>query len=304
MDNKLKIILEGKDRQGEDSLCVEDFLAQISSFVNILKQVENQISAEKKVISPNKTDDTGNEITWKITNLTKNSPMTIEVTPFPSEYGTDIQEIASKTVETTLDGFRNIANRNGLPNYFTSETINKVSEMCKSIVNGLAKTTVDVGANDNIENLELTPQVASKTIIEIDNIHAHSSIPTFEASQPYKEFGSVEGYIFKVQSDKKNIRSIWIRSRITGQEIKCILKEKGFNEILGIGITDVWDGMRVSVNGVVNYKSKENISSIEVKKIHIYEADKNLPSINDIVLPNFTDGVEAVEYLEALRKNE
>ncbi|MGI9251731.1 MAG: hypothetical protein ACR2PR_11135 [Pseudohongiellaceae bacterium] len=119
----------------------------------------------------------------------------------------------------------------------------------------------------------------------------------------HKELGSLEGTITKIGLDTQNRPLVWLRSRLDGAIVKCIVTDKGLETIAHLEV-EVLLGIRVRVHGLLHYKSLKEISKIEVDGIHIFKPDSELPNAADIVSPNFTEGVEASAYLKALREND
>ena len=97
MTKPIKITVSGTDHRGGDAPAVEDLLAQIKDFVYVLREVEDAVS------------DTGGEIVWRVTDASKNSPLTIEVTPTPKQHAMNIDERVEKVVRATAMGFQKIA---------------------------------------------------------------------------------------------------------------------------------------------------------------------------------------------------
>ncbi len=68
-------------------------------------------------------------------------------------------------------------------------------------------------------------------------------------------------------------------------------------------VAEVLKGLRVRVHGLIHYRDLEQVTAIDVEGVNVYESDDQLPCYESIVSPDFTDGVEAVQYLEALRQD-
>ena len=141
----------------------------------------------------------------------------------------------------------------------------------------------------------ITPQVAERTIQNISKIRP---VPA-----KHRELGAIEGFIIRVALDKSDKPLVWIRSRLDQKIIKCVAVEGGLQQIGDYRVAEVLKGMRVRVNGLIRYKNPEQVESIEVENIQVFKPDSELPDSHSIVSPNFTSGVEASAYLEALRED-
>lgn len=268
---------------GEDAPTVEDLLAQIQDFVGVLKGVEEAIS-----------DDGKKEIVWRVTNVTRNSPLSFEITPFPKSHAMNIERRAEQVVVYTAQGFHALATGSGRPAYFSDALVEKVEKVYDRVTNGLAKTAVDFSNYVDAPPIEISKQTVANSV---------SAIQVFRAPQPipHKELGSVEGTITRVELDGHQRPVLWLRSRLDGQTVKCIAVGGALDRIGHYEIGEILKGMRITVYGVVNYKDLEDIGSVDVDGVHVFADDSELPGFADIVSPGFTNGLEASEYLGALR---
>ncbi|MYB89084.1 MAG: hypothetical protein F4X93_03885 [Proteobacteria bacterium] len=286
MAKPIKITVKAKDTDGQDAPTVEDLLSQIQDFVDVLHGVENAV-----------TDENG-ELVWRVTDITRNSPFTFEVTPYSKTFGVNIDSRATKVVETTAKGLSQITESGTRPTYFDDTVMKKAERVNNRLTNGLIETKFDFSQYKDAPLLEITANVAKRTIQHIQEIKDPVLVK-------HTELGSVEGFIVRVGRDGYKRPLIWIESRLDKQEIKCIpSKGKGFLQVGDHKVSEVLEGMRVRVNGLIHYKNLEQVENIEVENFQIFEPDSELPDSKSIVSPNFTSGVEASEYLEALRKDE
>jgi hypothetical protein len=281
----ISITVKGSDVDGEDAPTVEDLLAQIQDFVGVLKGVEEAM-----------TEDGKREIVWRVTNVTRNSPLSFEITPFPKSHAMNIDRRAEQVVVSTAQGFQALSTGRGRPAYFSDALVEKVEKVYDRVTNGLATTAVDFSNYVEAPPIEITKQTVSTSV---------SAIQVFRAPQPvpHKELGSVEGTITRVELDGHQRPVLWLRSRLDGQTVKCIAVGSALDRIGHYEIGEVLKGMRITVYGVVNYKDLEDIGSVDVDGVHVFADDSELPDFADIVSPGFTNGLEASKYLEALRSD-
>ncbi|MFC4671517.1 hypothetical protein ACFO5X_23390 [Seohaeicola nanhaiensis] len=285
MANPIKITIKGSSFLGGDAPTVEDLLSQIQDLVAILRGVEDAVAEGR-----------GEEIEWRITDATQNSPLTFEVTPFPRQHAMNVDSRAQTVIAATAVGIKKLAEGGPRPLYFSDSVISKVERVFERVTNGLMETTVDVSEYDSAPMISATKATARSALV---NLHR------FRAPEPisYRELGSVEGYIAKVELDGHRRPIIWLRHRLDGQMVKCVSRERGLDRIGHYEVAEVLKGLRVQVFGMIAYKDLEKISSVEVEGVHVFPEEVDLPDIGDIVAPGFTDGVEAVEYLRRLRED-
>ena len=208
----------------------------------------------------------------------------------------NVDNRAHEVIAATATGINALTRGEGRPMYFSDALIGKVEKVIDRVANGLAETTVDLSAYDGVPQINVTKNSAPSAL---NNLHQ------FRSPEPisYRELGSVEGFITKVELDGYHRPIVWLRHRIDGQMVKCVSKERGLDRIGHYEVAEVLKGLRVQMFGLINYKDLENIASIEVDGVHVFGDDGDLPDISDIVAPGFTGGVEAVEYLRRLRED-
>lgn len=285
MVSPIKITVRGTDRDGEDAPTVEDLLAQIQDFVAILSGVEDAISLGEK-----------REIVWRVTNASKNSPLSFEITPFPIEHAMNIDRRATQVVISATRGVKEIAETGFQPLHFSTQLMSRVEKVFNRVTNGLADTVIDVSGYDKSLTVDITRTFAQNGIDAILSTRPKGSIP-------HQEIGSLEGTITRVELDGFGRPIIWLRARLDGQVVKCVAQGGALDRIGHYEIAEVLQGMRVSVYGLISYKDYEEFGGVEVEEVRVFAPDDELPSHNDIVSPGFTKGLEASEYLEAIRNN-
>lgn len=285
MAKPIKITVSGTDHRGGDAPTVEDLLAQIQDFVFVLREVEDAVS-----------DGNQSEIVWRVTNATKNSPLTFEVTPTSKKHAMNIDSRVQKVVQATAKGFQHFAQTGERPAYFTDQVVDRATKVYARVTNGLAATIVDFGEYEDAPKFHATPDRARDVAKKLE---------AFKHSRPiaHREIGSLEGYINKVELDGFGRPLVWLKSRLDGQVVKCVSDAKGLDRIGHFEVSEVLKGLRVQVHGLIYYKDIEQISHIEVEGVHVFEEDANLPDHTKIVSPNFTNGLEASEYLARLHSD-
>lgn len=278
-------MVKGSDVGGNDAPTVEDLLAQIQDLIGVLKSVEEAVA-----------DDGKREIVWKVTDVTRNSPLRFEITPFPKTFAMNINSRAERVVRTTAIGLRSLASGGERPEYFTDEIVARAEKVYERVTNGLAATAVDFSNYPDAPPVEITKETVKTAIAAIHTFRAPTPVP-------HRELGSVEGTISRVELDGHQRPVVWLRARLDGSAVKCIASDRSLDRIGHYEVAEILRGMRVAIYGVVNYRDLEEISSIEVDGIHVFADDSDLPGFERIVSPNFTRGVESCEYLEAVRQD-
>ncbi len=285
MAQPIKITIRGKTAVGIDAPTVEDLLSQIQDFIAVLRGVEEAVAAGN-----------GEEIDWRITDASRNSPLTFEVTPFPRQHAMNIDNRATEVILATSAGMNSLIHGAERPLYFSDALIGKVGKMFDRVSNGLSETRVDVSAYDGAQTISVTEARAPNVLKTIHQFKAPELVP-------YREIGSVEGFITKIELDGFRRPILWLRHRIDNQMVKCVSTQNGLARIGHYEVAEVLKGLRVQVFGFINYKDLEKISSVDVDALHVFPSDDDLPDISEIVSPGFTDGLEATEFLRIIRKD-
>jgi hypothetical protein len=285
MAASIKITVKGSDNSGIDAPSVDDLLTQIQDFVSMLRNIESAI------------DDNGKgAIIWRVTNVTKNSPIAIEITPFPRQYAMNIDNRAEKIAATTSLGLKMLAETGERPAYFSDDAITKAEKIYKRVTNGLAETNINFSGYQSVPDIIISKQNAIQSVKNISDLKMLSS-------KPYRELGSVEGFITKVEKDGHGRPLVWLNTRLDGEIVRCVADGDALSRIGHMEIEHIWHGIRVRVFGELVYKALGKLEKISADTVQFFENDKNLPSIEAIIDPNFAQGIESVEYLKQLRKD-
>ena len=285
MAKPIAIRIEGTYADGRDAPTVDDLLCQVQDLVFILHEVEGAIA-----------QDGSQELVWLVTNATKSSPITLEVTPVPSTFGMNVDLRAANVVGATARGLHGLRESSEPPMYFNDAAIASAERVSTRVTNGLATTTIDCSEYIGEPSVELTPDVALQTKTNIEKLKSPKPIT-------YRELGSVEGYIARVELDGYGRPLVWIRTRLDNELVKCISQNRGLDRIGHLEVSEVLKGLRVLVHGIIHYKDLAKIKEVHAEGVQVFPPDNELPDSDSIVSPNFTAGVEASAYLKTLRED-
>jgi hypothetical protein len=284
MSDSINIIVKGVDNAGSDAPSVKSFLEQINNCLEALTSIDVAL------------DNTGNSpIIWKITNLTKNSPLSVEITPYAVNCGVNITDRVALVKAQTFESLDAIINNKIKPHYLGNNTIAKLRNFAElQTSNALLETTI---AFDESKILIMDKSTSQKALANIIKIQA-------ENKKPYQEYGSIEGYIAKIEKSNKNQHIIWIRTRLDEKPVKCLSNNNSFNEVGHLEVEKIWQNLRVLFSGIIYYKSLGEIESLIVDEVKIFPSDSMLPSMESIIDNNFTNGIESLEYLRQMRQDD
>jgi hypothetical protein len=283
MSDPIHLTIRGHDA-ATDAPTVEDLLAQIEDWTAILRGVEQAIA-----------EDGASEIEWRVTGASMNSPLAFELTPFPRRHGTNIERRTRQLKEQVTAGLQLLRSKPERPSYFTDPVLEKAERFFRRVTNGLDLTAVDFG--DNLPPVRITPAEASAAV-------ANTVAVRKPKDKPYREIGSAEGVLQRVERDGHGRPVLFVKLRLDGEIVKCIAHGDAESEVEHHEIGDVWRGHRVRVFGTLYYKALGHITQIDCDAVQFLRPRHELPRPNDIIDENFTGGLRSEEYLERLRNGE
>lgn len=267
-----------------DAPSVEDFLDQIRDYLDILRGVEEAVAGAP-----------GSAIVWRVVEASRNSPVMFGVEAFPRHYATNIDQRAALVVGETARGLAAIKSRPERPTFFTNEVMRKARKVAERVTNGIGRTKADFGPNLPAD--ELTQAIAQRVIRNVDTALAGPI-------KPYQEIGSIEGYLTGVELDGFGRRVAYVRERITGETVKCVIPKSAPQLAVDLStklIGDVWRRIRILVSGRIYYTGPGKIDHIDATNARFLLTRAELPQIDDVIDENFTNGMRSEEYLERLR---
>jgi hypothetical protein len=280
MTRTVKISISGRGPD-TDAPLIEDALDEIRDWVEILRGVEEAAAG-----SP------GTAIDWRLVNASRNSPFAFEIAPFPRQFATNIDRRVEIIVEETARGLFALQTRAERPRHFTDEVMRKARRVMERVTNGLGSAAIEFGPD--LPMTRITPTIARAATRNVDLVLE-------SPDKPYREVGSVEGYLQSVERDGFGRRIAHVVERVTGQPVKCIMRGDALAELETREIRDIWRSQRVNVSGLIHFEGFGKIDRIDAEHVRFMRARSELPQIDDILDPDFTGGTESVEYVRRLR---
>jgi hypothetical protein len=178
------------------------------------------------------------------------------------------------------------------PSYFTEPVLEKAERLFERVTNGLSLTKIEFG--DDLPSIEITPSEAKLAARNITAVRKPKE-------KPYREIGSLEGALQRVERDGYGRPLLYVKLRVSGETVKCITGGSAQSEVERHEIADIWKNKRVRVFGTIYYKALGQITQVEADAVQFLRPREELPRANDIIDENFTGGLKSEEYLERLR---
>lgn len=281
MEEPIRITIKGTESDGVDAPTVEDLLGQVEDFVRMLVGAEHAIAGEAK-----------SELVWRITKATTNSPISFEITPFPASPAVNVSHRVARVEKAVSAGLRGMGRGEVRPAYFTDDVLPSAKRIHARIDNGLADTVVHF------------PKPIDPDPITIDRGAARQvrlATPAAASDdEPYRELGSVEGYIFSIERDGRGASVFRIRTRLERRVVKVTLRPDAVRNIERFSVGQVLEGLRVRVYGVLKYEALGKLGEVAATDIEVFDPF-GLPGMDDILDPNLTDGQKTEDFLAGRR---
>jgi hypothetical protein len=283
MIDPIRLTIRGQGTE-TDAPTVEDLVAQIEDWSAILQRVEEAIA-----------EDGAREIEWRVTGASESSLLKFELTPFPRRYGMNIEQRAREVKQQVATGLSQLQSKAERPNYFTEPVLERTEKLFKRVTNGLSLTRIEFG--DNLPEIEITPTNARPAAANITSLRKPKE-------KPYREIGSVEGTLQRVERDGYGRPLLYVKLRLDGETVKCVARDSARSQVERHEIADIWRNRRVRLFGTIFYRALGQITQLEADAVQFMRPKEELPRPGDIIDENFTDGLKSEEYLARLRSGD
>jgi hypothetical protein len=283
MTKPVRVTIRGPEDDRVDAPTVDDLLGQIKDIVDVLRGVEKNVEANGAT-----------ELVWRVTDATMNSPISLELTPYGAGPAALIAARIERVERATLDGFKALRRGEARPPYFSEDILYKARKIHARVLNGLSDTVIAFA--DEIDPIVIDRPAAR-------DLERTSERAKAVGSAPYRELGSVEGFVTKPELDGYDRAILRFRSRMDATEIKAYASGAAFRQIEELKLSDVWHGVRVRVYGTINYKALGIIDFMNATAIEVLD-EQHLPGIDDIIDVHFTGGLTTEEFLRELRADD
>jgi hypothetical protein len=265
---------------GTDAPSADDFLGQIRDFIDILTGIEKAIA-----------EDGQNAIDWRAVDAGKSSPLTIAFGAFPRQYAVNIDRRTDAVLHRTANGLTALQERAERPPFFTDEVLHWVKRTFERVTNGLDLFEIELGG---LPPLMITPAIARQAA-------NNAGVALTPLDKPYRELGSIDGLTQAAEFDGFGRRLLWVKNRLNGESVKCILSGQALEIVQEHRIAEVYRPIRVRLFGTIYYRSLGRIFQMEGNAVEFVQPRSGLPSIDDILDETFTGGLRSEEYLDKLR---
>ena len=267
----------------EDGLLkVDDALKQVLDYFLVARDA--QLAAGR----PHEAFD------WRLESATTNSPFVVVAVAEAHDPSADITAAAVEVKRATAQAFRSGVEGGQPPEWISQEGRAAFWSFFERHRNGVSRTTLDFGGD--------LGQVS------VDAETARSAREGFEAMQtappslPRRTaYGELEGRLIHGGQHYRK-PAIRILNSMYG-EVWCVIEPELIDELGGAQtLADVWHGKAVIVTGRFDYSEDGNLSRVTVESIR----EKRVPQLDlsSILDPDFTAGLDPIEYLSRLHEGD
>lgn len=278
--NRLVITIR-PDPSDDGLLRIDDAFRQVLDALRLFEQ------AERSLGNPHAA------FVWRLEKASTESPFTVVAVAQSVDPAIDVTPQVARTKALVASGVRNLIAHAEPPSWLQRET-SVVKEIFARNLNGIATTEIDFEA-PAIDPLSINRAQASEGLRAVETITPLevSDIPERVA------YGEVEGQLVAAGRYARR-PAIQINTHFYGF-VWCVLGEALVNRFGGEHrLAEVWEGKTVGVYGRLHYLSGGRLNRMDADDVRPIE----VPPIDlDAILdPDFTAGLDPVEYLEKLHE--
>ncbi len=259
---------------------VDDALEQILSFLRIAEEAKTSLGR------PHENFD------WFLLQASTNTPFTLIAVAEPVNPTVDVTAHVLAVKDATATAFRRVAEGAPAPGWVTPDGIAELRHFFRRNANGVGVTLVDF--QDDGPPLEIDQAAALRALPPLEvPFELVEDIPARTAH------GEIDGRLVAV-GRYRNRPALNLRTNLYG-DVYCVLAphlvDKWGDEQR---VSSIWKGKRLIVYGRLVYWKGGKLARVEADNIRERETPR--VDIETVLDPDFTAGVDPVEYLDRLHE--
>jgi len=256
-----------------------------------IQDAMRQVLDEFTLLTPEGKDS--GEVVWRLILASANSPLVVTAEAVSLHSDVDISLLATAQIKSFAKNLREL--RDGrMPRAWSAKKVAIATAVIRRNFNGIGAT--EVIFDEDEPAIRIDPPTAKESIAKLEQAPIHQF-------HRHTERGAVEGNLIDITTYYSE-PAIRIKEHGTGAEIICTITQDTVEKInAAIHADDVWHNRRVSVHGSLNYDDQGRIMRVLSESVAIIPPPRDV-TIDDLRDPEFTDGLDAAEYLERLREGE
>lgn len=274
-----KIVVTIEPATPADQLDIADAFQQVLDY---LKLVELAASEDA-------------DFDWKLASATTNSPFTVVAFTPTGAVATKTQQSLSVAQRRAEDGLKELA-KGAVPQWMRKRQRNTARRITRRFHEGIGRMALRTDEASDSAFL-FNRRLAAKALATLEKVDGFEEI----AVPKHISYGEVEGSLLGAGSYYGR-PALWVRAN--GYEVvRCIVEQHKLDE-LGDEATlkELWKHRRVRLVGSLSYAEGGMLEQVSVDEMHLFPSS-NI-DLRQIIDPDFTGGMEPIEYLGRLHEGE
>jgi hypothetical protein len=280
---RLKITVHPLSSDAE-LLRVADAMQQIIDYLKLLEE------AERAMASPEESFE------WRLESASTRSPFTVVAVAEPYNHTARVDQHAQKVKAEFAKGMRKLIRDKEVPWWMSPDGLNVARAIFTRSQTRIRNTEIQVAANDTLTIDRFEAEAGAKAIAAVTAISLDADIGERIA------FGEIEG-VMVAAGRYRNKPAIQIRTELYGfiwcQLAQALIDKFGTQHTM----REIWDGKIIGVEGRLIYGVGGKLARIEAINIREIPAVPRI-DLDSVLDPNFTSGLDPVEYLNKLHEGE
>jgi hypothetical protein len=225
-----------------------------------------------------------------------NTPATLEAEAVSKVPGFRVEDIARYEKTTVSEAIVDLSSHRTVPQWMDNESLLRARALFKRNSNGIGLTRIGF-SSDGLSDALITRATANVAVATIESFEAELRARTDKSRT---EVGSIDAVVIAAETYYGR-PALRIKSRISGEAFTCVLPDE-LAQTTGMERNwwEVWCNRRVLVFGEIKYSRRGGIDRVIVS--HITNIDPPPLTEEEIVDPNFTEGLPVGQYIEAARR--
>ena len=268
---------------GSSGIAASALLAQLRNVIAFLKSMDKSLATEGR-----------EKIKWVVKQMAIEPPLVLDVVPEPKAQALEreIDRHMAKVANGVVEMFADVQSDARVAGKYSQLSLQKAKHLCDFTIKESLPTEFNFSVYGNFQPLRITPQNGLLICKGFDKL--------LDIDNTFVEFGSVEGHIKKV-AIKSDESCIWIKESQSGQEVKCVLRGETNKRLMAKNMEVLVTGNRIGFDGEVTYCNGEEIGHVLVEGIELFPPEHELPTLEEMYEPNYTEGLDPVTFVRRLR---
>ena len=274
-DSRDKIVVTIEPNSPSERLDIADAFQQVLDYLRLVEMA----AAEDA------------DFDWKLEKASTNSPFTVVAYTPVGSVAAKHQQSLSVAQRRTEDGLKDLA-RGSVPPWMRKRQRTFARRITRRF-------------HDNIGRMALKTDESAKGAFFLNRKLAEQALTTLDKVDGIEEvlipkhtsYGEIEGLLLGVGTYYSS-PALWVRAN--GYDVvRCLVQQNKLDE-LGDEATlkEVWKHRRVRIVGTLSYAEGGQLEQVSVDELHLFP--DSAVGLAQILDPDFTGGMEPVEYLDRL----